>query len=150
MSEGMGAIGTICGGGRYNGLVEEVGGNDVPGIGYAFSLERVTLALKANNIDVDLKDEIDVYVITLGETARMAGSKILQDLRRNNISADMDYMNRKMKAQMKAADRLQANYTIIIGEDEIKNNQVIIRNMKSGEQEEVTISNITERLIEKF
>ncbi len=142
MSEGIGAVGTLCGGGRYNGLVEEFGGNDVPGIGYAFSLERISLALKSKNVNVDLKQELDVYLIHAGDQAKLYGSKLLKEFRENNLACDMDYLSRKMKAQMKAADRLQAKLVLILGDDELANKKAILRNMKSGEQLEVALQDI--------
>lgn len=150
ISEGIGAIGTICGGGRYNGLVAEIGDNDVPGIGYAYSLERVTLALKSSGVTLDIEKGLDAYLILLGEQARLVGSKLLNDLRNNYISADMDYLDRKMKAQIKAADRLKAKYTIILGEDEIAKGVAVIRNMENGEQEEIKFDTVSDYLADRL
>lgn len=149
-SAGVGAVGTICGGGRYNGLVEEVGGNDVPGIGFAFSIERIALALQSEKIELNLDQGLDVYLIVLGENAKMAGTKMLNDLRKKNLAAEMDYLNRKMKAQMKAADRINAKYVLILGEDELNEGKAILRNMKSGEQEEIALNHIVEELLQKI
>ena len=150
MSEGIGAVGTLCGGGRYNGLVEEIGGNDVPGIGYAFSLERVSLALKAKNVRLKIDQGLDVYLIAIGDAAKTVGSKVLNDLRKNGVAAEMDYLNRKMKAQMKAADRAKTKFTIILGEDELNSNKVILRNMESGVQEEISMDLIVSAIEEKL
>jgi len=149
-SEGVGAVGTICGGGRYNGLVEEIGDNDVPGIGFAFSIERIALALKAENIQFVHDQGIDLYLIILGDQAKTVGTKLLYDLRNQGLIAEMDYLNRKMKAQMKAADRLKAKYTLIIGENELQEGKAIFRNMETGEQEEVTFEHMTEELVQKL
>lgn len=140
--------GTLCGGGRYNGLVEQFGGNDVPGIGYAFSLERI-IALKSKDLDVELNSGLDVYLITLGEEAKLFGIKVVNDLRENKLSADIDYLDRKMKTQMKAADRLKAKNVVIIGKDELDTGKVIIRNMSTGLQEEVLVNEIVEYLKNK-
>ncbi|KXG43117.1 histidine--tRNA ligase [Tepidibacillus decaturensis] len=144
MSEGIGAVGTLCGGGRYNRLVAEIGGDDVPGIGYAFSMERITLALKSKEVALDLDQGIDVYLVTLGENVQAVSMKILDELREKGISAEKDYLNRKMKAQMKAADRLQAKLVLILGDDELNQNKIVVRNMKTGDQEEVSLSTIVE------
>lgn len=146
ISEGIGAIGTICGGGRYNGLVGEIGEADVPGIGYAFSIERIALALKSKNVDINSSYGLDIYIIPLGEAAKSIGAKILNELRKEEIVADIDYLNRKMKAQMKAADRLKAKYILILGEDEINNEVAIIRNMVNGEQHEVPLANVVKEI----
>lgn len=140
-----GGEGTLCGGGRYNKLVEQFGGNDVPGIGYAFSLERI-IALKAKDIVMELDNGLDVFVIAFGEVAKVQGAKIVNDLRINKISADLDYLDRKMKTQMKAADRLKAKKVVILGEDELNNGKLIVRNMATGLQEDVVINNIVEYL----
>lgn len=141
--------GTLCGGGRYNGLVEEFGGIDVPGIGYAFSIERI-LALKSKEVKIDFDKGLDVYLITQGDNAKLLGIKILNELRRNKISAEIDYLNRKMKAQMKAADRLRVKKVIIIGDDEIADNKVIFRDMATGMQEELPLSNLVKEIIQKL
>lgn len=135
IADSIGAIGTICGGGRYNGLVSEMGGDDVPGIGFAYSLERISLALKTQGVEPSEKKNLDAYLISLGEPAKKTAAILLNQLRNQGLKAEMDYLDRKMKAQMKAADRAKASYVIIIGEDELASNQLIVRNMLNGEQE---------------
>ncbi len=148
MAENSGPGGTLCGGGRYNGLVAEIGGDDVPGIGYAFSIERI-LALRDKELPLEANQGLDVYLVTLGDQAKLASVKILEDLRRNGIKADMDYLGRKMKAQMKAADRTNADYVLIIGDEELEKGIGQLRNMKTGEQEEVSLTEIVSYLKEK-
>ena len=99
-SEGFGAITTLCGGGRYNGLAEEIGGPSAPGIGFAMSIERLLLAMEAEGKSFVDEPNLDVYVITLGEEAKHPGFKLLSELRVSDISSDMDYMDRKRKGQM--------------------------------------------------
>ncbi len=142
ISEDIGAVGTLCGGGRYNGLVAEIGGDDVPGIGFAFSLERIALALKEKGVDLQLDSGIDVYVVSMGEQANGMSMKILDDLRKQGLKAEKDYLGRKIKAQMKVADRLQAKYVMMIGDDEIEQEQVLLRDMSNGEQENVPFAEI--------
>jgi len=150
ISEDIGAVGTLCGGGRYNGLVAEIGGDDVPGIGFAFSLERIALALKEKGVDLQLDTGIDVYVISMGDQANGISMKILDDLRKQGLKVEKDYLGRKIKAQMKAADRLQAQYVMIIGDDEIAKEQVLLRDMSSGEQETVSFAEIINVLSSKL
>lgn len=149
MSVGYGVEGTLCGGGRYNGLVEEFGGIDVPGIGYAFSIERI-LALKSKELKLELDKGLDVYLIALGDNAKLIAIKVLNELRKNKISAETDYLNRKMKAQMKVADRLRVKKVIIIGDDEIATNKVIIRDMATGMQEELPLDSIVKEIKQKY
>ena len=136
-SEGFGAITTLCGGGRYNGLAEEIGGPSAPGIGFAMSIERLLLAMGAEGVSFEAEPALDVYIVTLGDSARRPGFKLLGELRAAGIRADMDYMDRKMKAQMKSADRLDAKNVIIIGEDEVTEGVVQLKNMADGTQEKV-------------
>ncbi|TCS83824.1 histidine--tRNA ligase [Tepidibacillus fermentans] len=150
ISEDIGAVGTLCGGGRYNGLVAEIGGNDVPGIGFAFSIERIALALKQKGIDGKLDTGVDVYFVTIGEKADSVSMKILDDLRKQGIKAEKDYLGRKIKAQMKAADRLQAKYVMILGDDEFDREQVVLRDMSNGEQRDVPIYEIIPILTSKL
>lgn len=146
MEEGIGAVGTICGGGRYNGLVREIGGKDQPGIGFALSIERLLLALKTQNVDLPVQDKLDCYLVGLGEAARRKNAVLAARFRSAGIRVDLDYLGRGMKGQLKAADRLQATYTIIIGEDELNNNTALIKHMSSGTQEEVALDKLLETI----
>lgn len=145
-AEGFGAITTLCGGGRYNGLVEEIGGPDVPGIGFALSIERLLLALEAEGVELELDDALDVYVIALGDEAKLKAVELISSFRLKGISADMDYLMRKMKAQMKSADRLQAKFVVIIGETELEEGVVVVKQMETGNQEKVEINEIVNYL----
>jgi len=145
-AEGFGAITTLCGGGRYNGLVQEVGGPDQPGIGFALSVERLLSALEAENVSLLHEEAIDYYVVALGDKAMDFAVPLLKNLRRAGFSAEKDYMGRKMKAQLKAAERLHAQYTIIIGEDELEKGEAVIKNMETGEQQTVSLEQIVEEL----
>ncbi|MBP3038006.1 histidine--tRNA ligase [Bacillaceae bacterium Marseille-Q3522] len=138
-AEGFGAITTLCGGGRYNGLVEELGGPETPGIGFAFSIERALAALEAEKIELPVKDKLDCYLISLGEAAKDYTVKLLYQLRLAGFSAERDYLNRKMKAQLKSADRMQAKYVVILGEDELAANKILLKSMETGEQQEIVL-----------
>lgn len=141
-SEGFGAITTLCGGGRYNGLAEEIGGPSAPGIGFAMSIERLLLAMAAEGVSFEAEPALDVYIVTLGDSACRPGFKLLGELRAAGLRADMDYMDRKMKAQMKSADRLDAKTVIIIGEDEVTEGVVQLKNMADGTQEKVPFTEV--------
>ncbi|EMR05848.1 Histidine--tRNA ligase [Bhargavaea cecembensis DSE10] len=145
-SDGFGAITTLCGGGRYNGLSEEIGGPEAPGIGFAMSIERFLMALEAEGKMTETESRLDAFIVALDEESRKEAVKILGNLRREGIAADMDYMNRKMKAQMKAADRQKAGYVIVIGEDELKNGAAGVKNMAEGTQETVEFTRLAETL----
>lgn len=149
-SSGFGAITTLCGGGRYNGIAEEIGGPASPGVGYGLSIERLLLAMEAEGKSFTADADLDVYIVTLEEDAHRKGFKLLNELRNAGIRADMDYMDRKMKAQMKSADRFNAKTVIVIGEDEVADGVVQLKNMADGSQEKVADSNIVTALQEKL
>ncbi|QUW22451.1 histidine--tRNA ligase [Sporosarcina sp. Marseille-Q4063] len=147
-SAGFGAITTLCGGGRYNGLAEDIGGPSAPGIGFAMSIERLLLALEAEGKSFDEESALDVYVVTMGDEAKRVGVKLLSQLRAAGIRSDTDYLGRKMKAQMKSADRLNAKTVIVIGENEVTENVVMLRNMADRSQEKVATGELVEKLNE--
>jgi histidyl-tRNA synthetase len=138
-AEGFGAITTLCGGGRYNGLVEEMDGPETPGIGFALSIERFLAALSAENIELELREGLDCYLVSLGEEAKDYTVGLLHQLRESGFSAERDYQDRKIKAQFKAADRMKAKYVAVLGEDEMKNNKINLKNMATGEQTEIEL-----------
>lgn len=138
-AEGFGAITTLCGGGRYNGLVEELGGPETPGIGFALSFERFIAALEAENISLNVKQEIDCYIVAVGEKARDYSVKLLHKLRMAGFSAERDYLNRKIKGQFKTADRCHAKYAAILGDNELEANKINLKKMDTGEQEEISL-----------
>ncbi|HBY82971.1 histidine--tRNA ligase [Staphylococcus sp.] len=139
-----GAITTLCGGGRYNGLLELLDGPSQTGIGFALSIERLLLALEEEGIELDIKNDFDLFIVTMGEQADRYAVKLLNELRKNGVKADKDYLNRKIKGQMKQADRLNANYTIVIGDQELENNQIDIKNMETGESESIQLDQIVD------
>ncbi|USK38039.1 histidine--tRNA ligase [Cytobacillus firmus] len=144
-SEGFGAITTLCGGGRYNGLTEEIGGPEAPGIGFALSIERFIAALEAEKVDLPLVKSIDCYLVSLGEEAKDYTVGLLQKLRMAGYSAERDYLDRKIKAQFKAADRSNAKFVAVLGEDELKANKINVKSMESGEQTEVELDSFIEK-----
>lgn len=149
-ADGFGAITTLLGGGRYNNLTQELGGPDVPGIGFGMGMERLMLAMEAEGVDIPVDRELDTFIITMGNDAENAAVAMMHKLRKNGIQVDKDYQGRKMKAQFKAADRLQAKYAIIIGEDELDKQVVHIREMATGEQFEAAINDVLSILTERL
>jgi histidyl-tRNA synthetase len=135
--EGLGAQNALLGGGRYDGLAEELGGPPTPGIGFGSGIERLLLALQSQGWCAPAPAP-PVYVATMGDAARRAGFLLLARLRRAGVAADMDYLARSLNAQMKEADRRCSPTAIVIGEDEIARGVVTLRDMTSREQREVT------------
>ncbi|ANB56097.1 histidine--tRNA ligase [Anoxybacillus sp. B7M1] len=138
-AEGFGAITTLCGGGRYNGLVQEIGGPETPGIGFALSIERLLAALAAEGITLPVAQGIDCFIVALGEKAKDESVILVNKLRQSGMKAERDYQDRKVKAQLKAADRLESAYVAILGDDELEKQVIAIKNMATGEQTEVSL-----------
>ncbi|MGM8214213.1 histidine--tRNA ligase [Bacillaceae bacterium W0354] len=149
-AEGFGAITTLTGGGRYSGLVNDLGGPEMSGIGFAFSVERLLMALEAEGIELEKDETINCYVVTIGESTKKFASKLVYQLRKQGIRADQDYLNRKMKGQFKSAERLGATYAVIIGEDELNEGVVNIKQLETGEQKTVQIKDIVHVLQSGF
>lgn len=145
-AEGFGAITTLAGGGRYNGLAESLGGPETPGIGFALSIERLIAALQAENVELPIEKGIDCYLVSLGEAARDYTVKLAYQLRNAGFTVEKDYLDRKVKAQFKSADRLEAKYVAVLGDDELTNNKINLKNMATGVQEELEL----ETFIEEF
>ena len=143
----LGAQSAVAGGGRYDGLIEEIGGNPTPAVGFATGLERVLLALEKQNLLPEMDTKTDAFVVALGEEAQGAAFKLLTKLRQAGLKAGMDYAGRSMKAQMKQANKANARFALIIGEDEVKEACVQLKDMEKSEQEKVSFDNIVDKLI---
>ncbi|MET3682511.1 histidyl-tRNA synthetase [Alkalibacillus flavidus] len=145
-AEGFGSITTLSGGGRYNGLIQDIGGPESSGIGFALSIERLIMALDAEGIDLQNDDELDCYVVTMGDEAKFAGSQLVYQLRQAGYKVDQDYLDKKMKAQFKAADRYAATYAVVIGESEMEQGVATIKRLADGEQKTVAIDQIANEI----
>lgn len=143
---GIGSIDTVGGGGRYNGLVEEIGGPDQPGIGFGIGLERILLILENQGVELTEAKPLDVYFVALGEAADQEITKQLFNLRSLGYAAERDYLGRKMKAQLKSADRLAARFTAILGEDELNAGVITLKEMATGEQRTVKLDELASSL----
>lgn len=145
-AEGIGAIDTIGGGGRYNGLVAEIGGPDQPGVGFGLGLERTILLLQHQQTELPVTNAVDVYLVALGDAADREVTKLVYQLRARGIRAERDYLGRKMKAQMKSADRLQARFTAILGDDELERGEIALKDMSNGEQRKVAFDKLADEI----
>lgn len=151
VSTDLGSQGTVCGGGRYNGLVKMIGGPDTPGVGFGLGLERLMLIMEEQGLLNDLEDdEIDVYLAPVGKEASKVAFKTFKKLTDSGIKASIDVMDRSLKAQMKYANKVNTKYTAILGEDELQKGVYTLRDMRSKEQEEVNIENLFEYIKEKL
>jgi len=134
---------TLCGGGRYDGLIHEIDEkHDIPSVGFGMGIERILYFLEEENIELEPEIQVDLYVGILGKEARAKSYKIVNELRNQGKVIETDYMDRSVKAQMKYANKLGARKTVIIGENELVNNLVRVKNMENGEEIEVTLDQI--------
>lgn len=150
ISSDIGAKDTVCGGGRYDGLVEMLGGSSTPAVGFGMGVERLILTLESQNIVIPNEDGVDIFIVTIGDNAKNEAFKLSYQLRNNDISSDIDHLGKSIKAQFKYADKIGANFTIVIGDDEIEKDIVSLKNMKTGEQEEVKLSSLLDTLKSKL
>lgn len=142
ISEGIGSQSTVCGGGRYDGLVEQIGGPKLAGIGFAAGINRLILTMENGSSYVEDDGGADIYIAPLGEAASVKANEICAFLRKKDIVCDTDLVGRSLKAQMKYANKINAKNTLIIGDGELENGKAQLRNMLSGEQTEVSLSDL--------
>ena len=146
----LGAQSAVAGGGRYDGLVEELDGPHTPAIGFAMGMERLLLALEKQNLLPEPTIEPAVFVVALGEAAKLEAFKICQTLRSAYITAEMDGQGKSMKAQLKYANKIHAKYAIIIGDDELAKQEAIIRDMETSEQDIVPLVEVSKKICNRF
>ena len=147
ISNDIGSQSTVCGGGRYDGLVEMLGGpKGISGIGFALGAERLLLTLENNNIEIENPKSTDIYIATIGDADKTKSFKLIKDLRTNHISADNDHLDKSLKAQFKYSDKLNAKYTVVIGDDELANDTATLKNMKTSEQTTIKLSELVDEL----
>lgn len=149
-ADGFGSLTTLCAGGRYNGLVEEIGGPETPGFGFGMGLERLMIALDSENVEIPELNELDVYVVGLGDETNIETLKLVQNIREFGFSAERDYLNRKAKAQFKTAAKLNAKVVLTVGESELENQVVNLKVMKTGKQETVSMKEIYQNFDKVF
>ncbi|RRK10043.1 histidine--tRNA ligase [Lactiplantibacillus garii] len=133
---------TICAGGRYNGLVKELGGPEVSGVGFGLGVERLLVLMDAEKVAIPTDDALDVYVVGIGENASATTLKLVQAIRGAGYTAERDYLDRKPKAQFKSADRLNARYTMTVGETEMADQVVNLKEMATGEERKVAMADV--------
>ena len=137
--------GLVCGGGgRYDGLIEELGGQHTPSLGFAMGLERLLSVIEAQGIELPGSSTCDIYVASIGDAASLKAAQICSDLRAEGVSAQFDVAGRSVKAQMKFADKLGAKYTCVIGDDDIAKGEVTVKDMESGEKSVLTMDDFAD------
>ncbi len=143
-SGSVGAQSALCGGGRYDLLIETLGGKPTPATGFAAGIERILLACENEKSFIVPEPAIDVYLVRIGDELESFVSELAVKLRKENLSIDFDYLKRSVKAQMREANKLNANYVLFIGGDEYKEGMMNLKNMSTGEEEKISIDSISE------
>jgi histidyl-tRNA synthetase len=146
----FGSNATICAGGRYDGLVEEVGGPSTPAFGFGFGLERLLILLEFMDYDYPKTQVIDAYVVTIGEKVNTAATKLTQYLRQNDLSVEREFMNRKPGKQFKTADKWHARYVFTLGEEEVNQNKVTVKDLETGKQTDIGLDDLYSDFKETF
>ena len=144
ISNRIGAQGAVCAGGRYNNLIEELGGSSVPAMGFGMGMERLLAVMENNNVKFPAPPEITVCFAASGEEARMKAFALTQQMRAHGISAEFDHMDRSFKAQFKYANKLGVKYTAAIGDEELEKGAVKVKRMEDGTEEEVAFGKLAE------
>lgn len=139
VSNSIGAQGTVCGGGRYDGLIEELGGQKTPSLGFAMGLERLMLLMEAQDCEFPQDKVPDLFIVALGDKATLKAVEIAKDMRTEGYTCLYDLNGRSLKAQMKYANKLGAKYVIVLGDKEVEEKIATLKNMKDGEETEIAL-----------
>ena len=144
VSKEIGAQGTVCGGGRYDGLLEELGGKPMAACGFGLGIERLLLLMDAQKTELPAPPKCDIYLASMGEAANIEAARLALDLREEGMSAQFDTVSRGLKAQMKYADKLGALYTVVLGDTELETRKAMLKNMQNGTQTEISLDDFTD------
>lgn len=147
LADNIGSKSAVCGGGRYDGLVEELGGDPTAGMGFGLGIERLILALEAQGAVIPDNNKLDIFVASIGSDAAKFAQKLTYTLRENGVCAECDHMGRGLKAQMKYADKLKVKYSVVIGDNEIECKSANVKNMQTWESENVKFEDLAEYLL---
>ncbi len=139
VSDDIGAQGTVCGGGRYDGLIEELGGQHTPSLGFGMGIERLLLLLESQKIEIPEPPVCDLYVVGIGDKAKLKAFDIIEGVRAASLTAEGDIVGRSIKAQMKYADKIKARFSMVIGDTELENNSAKLRRMDDGTEKIVPL-----------
>lgn len=142
VSTSIGAQGTVCAGGRYDGLIEQLGGNSVPAVGFAAGIERLLLVMEQTGVEVPKQDAPTVYIAGMDAACRQKAFALATGLRVNGVTAEIDHMERSIKAQFKYADKIGAKYVGVIGGNELENGAMNVKCMATGESESVAFADV--------
>lgn len=139
VADSIGAQGTVCGGGRYDGLIEELGGQKTPSLGFGMGLERLQLVMDAQGCEYPDAGKADLFIVAMGDKAKLKAVEIAKDMREEGFSVLYDLNDRSIRAQMKYADKVGARFNVVIGDNEIETDKAELKNMTTGEKNEISL-----------
>lgn len=139
VSDAIGSQGTVCGGGRYDGLIEELGGQHLPSLGYAMGIERLLMVMENQGIEIPAPEPCALYVAALGDKAQLKAYELVNAIRLSGLPAEGDVVGRGLRAQMKYADKIGARFSMVLGDNELEENKAKVKNMITGEQTEIIL-----------
>lgn len=139
VADSIGAQGTVCGGGRYDGLIEELGGQHTPSLGFAMGLERLQLVMEAQGCEFPEPSRPDLFIVAMGDKATLKAVEIARDMRDEGYSVVYDLNGRSLRAQMKYADKINAKYNVVIGDNEVDTKSAVLKDMATGEQSDISL-----------
>ena len=139
VADSIGAQGTVCGGGRYDGLIEELGGQRTPSLGFAMGLERLQLVMEAQGCEFPEPSRPDLFIVAMGDKATLKAVEIAKDMRDEGYSVVYDLNGRSLRAQMKYADKINAKYNVVIGDNEVDTKSAVLKDMATGEQSDISL-----------
>lgn len=139
VADSIGAQGTVCGGGRYDGLIEELGGQHTPSLGFAMGLERLQLVMEAQGCEFPEPSRPDLFIVAMGDKATLKAVEIAKDMRDEGYSIVYDLNGRSLRAQMKYADKINAKYNVVIGDNEVDTKSAVLKDMATGEQSDISL-----------
>lgn len=147
VSGDIGAQSTVCGGGRYDGLVNQMGGNETPALGFGMGIERLLLLLENQKTEIPPDSKCDLYIAPMGDKAGLKATELCTKLRFDGFEVATDICGRGLKAQMKYADKIGAKFSVVLGDNELENNKAVIKNMTTGETKDIVLDNISDELM---
>lgn len=150
VSGDIGAQSTVCGGGRYDGLIGQMGGPKTPSLGFAMGIERLMMVLSAQNAELPEAPTCDLFIATLGENALLKASNLCRLLRDEGYKVQTDICGRGLKAQMKYADKIGAKFTLVLGDNEVESGKAVLKNMSNSAEKEIALGELTEELGEEI
>jgi histidyl-tRNA synthetase len=142
VTNALGSQGTVCGGGRYDGLIEQIGGNSVPGVGFGMGLERILMLMEASGVEIPKEDGVKVFIASSGDKAQKKAFELCYKLRQKGVDCETDHLNRSFKSQFKYADKIGAEYVLAIGDNELETNAVNVKKMIDGTTISISLNDV--------